>query len=308
MSMQKKNVAAILDNYTNCNHGIRTNLYRILTAGKLAGTGKLVILPVDQGFEHGAARSFAMNDAAYDPEYHYNLAVDAGLSAYAAPLEFLSAGIDRAPGQIPLILKMNSSNSLMPKSVAPDQAITSSVGDALRLGCCAVGLTIYPGSPKFTDMAEEAREVIREAKSYGLPSVIWSYPRGGDLSKEGETAIDVCAYAAHIAALLGAHIIKVKLPTAHIEQQEAKKVYASERIDVSTLSARVRHIVQSCFNGKRMVVFSGGTAKSDSEILEEARAIKDGGGTGSIIGRNSFQRKKGDAIELLDSVCKVYGS
>lgn len=298
-------VKAILSNYANETIDVRTNLSRILMHGKLGGTGKLIILPVDQGFEHGPARSFAMNEAAYDPQYHYDLAIEAGLSAYAAPLGLLNAATI-TPGKIPLILKMNSSNSLSPKSAMPDQAITASVRDALDLGCVAVGMTIYPGSPKFLDMAEEAREIVRSAKSYGLPTVIWSYPRGGDLSKEGETAIDVCAYAAHMAALLGAHIIKVKLPTAHIEQPEAKKVYDAHKIDVSTIEARVRHVVQSCFNGKRLVVFSGGAAKSAEDILVEVRGIHNGGGNGSIIGRNSFQRKKDEALKLLDDVCGVF--
>lgn len=300
-------VQAILSNYANETVDVRANLSRILMQGKLGGTGKLVILPVDQGFEHGPARSFAMNEAAYDPQYHYDLAIEAGLSAYAAPLGFLNAATI-TPGKLPLILKMNSSNSLSPKSAEPDQAITASVRDALELGCAAVGMTIYPGSPKFLDMAEEAREIVRSAKSYGLPTVIWSYPRGGDLSKEGETAIDVCAYAAHMAALLGAHIIKVKLPTAHIEQPEAKKVYEAQKIDVSTMTARVKHVVQSCFNGKRLVVFSGGAAKSVEDILEDVKGIHEGGGSGSIIGRNSFQRKKGEALKLLGDICEVLKS
>lgn len=297
-------VQTILSNYPNETDDVRSNLSRILMHGKLGGSGKLIILPVDQGFEHGPARSFAINDAAYDPQYHYDLAIEAGLSAYAAPLGFLGA-TNIKPGKIPLILKMNSSNSLNPKSAIPDQAITASVSDALDLGCAAVGITIYPGSTKFNEMAEEAREIVRLARSHGLPTVIWSYPRGGDLSKEGETAIDVCAYAAHIAALLGAHIIKVKLPTSYIEQMEAREIYKANKIDVSTTAARIRHIVQSCFNGKRLVVFSGGAAKSTQDILEEIRGIRDGGGSGSIIGRNSFQRQKKEALQLLDDICTI---
>jgi len=299
-----KTTKAILANYSSDNHKTLANLERILMHGRLGGTGKLLILPVDQGFEHGPARSFAKNPAAYDPDYHYQLAIDAGLSAYAAPLGFLEAGAARFAGQIPTILKLNSSNSLAPKSAVPDQAITGSVKEAVRLGCSAIGMTIYPGSPAALEQMEEAQELIREAKGTGLVTIIWSYPRGGDLSKEGETAIDVCAYAAHMAALLGAHIIKVKLPTAHIEQLEAKKIYESEKIDVSTLEARVRHVVQACFNGKRLVVFSGGAAKSTEEILAETDAIAKGGGTGSIIGRNSFQRPRSEALDLLSGVCE----
>lgn len=299
-------VKKIIANYDSDNSGTKTKLCQILMHGRLGGSGKMVILPVDQGFEHGPARSFAKNPAAYDPHYHFKLAINAGLNAYAAPLGFLEAGIDKYIGQIPTILKMNSSNSLVAKSEIPDQAITASVKDALRLGCAAIGLTIYPGSGKALAMMEEAREIALEAKSYGLAVVIWSYPRGGELSKEGETAIDVCAYAAHIAALLGAHIIKVKPPTNHIQQAEAKKVYEAERIATTTTADRIRHVVQSCFNGKRLVVFSGGTSKSEADLLNEVQAIKDGGGNGSIIGRNSFQRPETEALALLKSICKIY--
>jgi len=274
--------------------------------GKLGGSGKVVILPVDQGFEHGPARSFAPNPPAYDPHYHYQLAIDAGLSAYAAPLGFLEAGADSFAGAIPTILKVNSANSLARAKEAPSQALTAGVKDALRLGCAAIGFTIYPGSDAAYDMIRDITEMAREAKSYGLAVVIWSYPRGGALSKAGETAVDICAYAAHMAALLGAHIIKVKPPTEHLELEAAKKVYEAQKIEIGTLAARVRHVVQSCFNGKRIVVFSGGEAKDLEGVLNEVRGIRDGGANGSIIGRNSFQRPKEDALKMLDTVVQIY--
>jgi len=299
-------VKKILANYEGASNETKANLARILMHGKLGGTGRLVILPVDQGFEHGPARSFAKNPAAYDPHYHYQLAIDAGLSAYAAPVGFLEAGMDTFAEEIPTILKANSANSLFPKASAPDQAMTGSVKDAVRLGCAAVGFTIYPGSAKSYDMMEEVADMAREAKAAGLAVVIWSYPRGADLSKEGETAMDVTAYAAHIAALMGAHIIKIKPPTEYLEQAEVKKVYAEQNIPIKTLAERVAHIKQCCFNGRRIVVFSGGTAKSESDIIDEARAIHKGGGNGSIIGRNTFQRPRDEAIKLLDKIIGVY--
>jgi class I fructose-bisphosphate aldolase len=282
-------VRQILSCYESDCPGTKANLARILTHGRLGGTGRLVILPVDQGFEHGPARK---------------LAIDAGLSAYAAPLGMIEAGADTFAGAIPTILKTNSANSL---ASAKDQAVTGSVSDALRLGCAAIGFTIYPGSDDAYNMMEEIRELAEEAKAAGLAVVIWSYPRGGSLSKEGETAFDVCAYAAHMAALLGAHIIKVKPPTAHLEQPEAKKVYEKQKIDTSSLKARIAHVVQACFNGRRIVVFSGGAAREDLDaIYEEARAIRDGGGNGSIIGRNSFQRSHADALAMLDALIGIY--
>ena len=299
-------VRTILSHYESDNPGSKANLARILMQGKLGGTGKLVILPVDQGVEHGPARSFAPNPPAYDPHYHFQLAIDAGLSAYAAPLGFIESGAATFAGAIPPILKVNSANSLARAKENPSQAVTASVQDALRLGCAAIGFTIYPGSDEAYTMMEEIAEMGREAKSYGLAVVIWSYPRGGNLSKNGETAIDICAYAAHIAAQLGAHIIKVKPPTEFLELDAAKKVYEKQKIDISTPAKRIAHVVQSCFAGKRIVVFSGGEAKDLDGVYNEARAIRDGGGNGSIIGRNTFQRPREDALKMLDHIIRIY--
>jgi class I fructose-bisphosphate aldolase len=301
-----KKVKEILSWYESDNPGTKANLARILNAGRLGGTGKLIILPVDQGFEHGPARSFAPNPAAYDPHYHFQIAIDAGLSAYASVLGMIEAGADTFAGQIPLILKVNSSNSLSRAKEAPDQAVTATVHDALRLGCSAIGFTMYPGSDQMFEQMEELRELTAEAKSVGLAVVVWSYPRGGDLTKNGELSMDVGAYAAHMAALTGAHIIKVKLATDFIEQGEAKKVYDKYPIDLSTQAARVKHVTQACFAGRRIVVFSGGAAKSEDSVYDDARAIRDGGGNGSIIGRNTFQRSREDALAMLDKLVRIY--
>lgn len=298
-------IREILSWYNSENPGIRTNLARMLNHGRLAETGKMVILPVDQGFEHGPARSFAPNPAGYDPRYHFQLAIEAGCNAYAAPLGFIEAGAADFAGEIPLILKCNN-HDLLNDEKDPISAVTSGVEDALRLGCVAVGFTIYPGSTERTTMYEELRELTLEAKSAGLPTVVWSYPRGSSLSKEGETAIDIVTYAAQIAAQLGADIIKVKLPSAKVELPEAQKVYQKYEIPVATLTDRVRHVVQSAFNGRRIVIFSGGAAVADEQFFNEARAIRDGGGFGSIIGRNSFQRKKEDALKFLSTVIGIY--
>ena len=302
--MQER-VREILSWYASDNPGTRSNIARLLNHGRLGGTGRLVILPVDQGFEHGPARSFAANPGGYDPRYHFDLALAAGCNAYAAPLGFIEAGAAEFAGEIPLILKLNNSDSLTGGS-DPCPAITGSVDEALRLGCAAVGFTIYPASAARNEMFDQIRGITEEAKRKGLAVVVWSYPRGSGISKEGETAVDVVAYAAQIACQLGAHIIKVKPPAAHIEQGAAKKVYEKERIPVATLAERVRHVVQSAFNGRRIVIFSGGEAKETSAIFDEVRGIRDGGGFGSIIGRNSFQRPKREAVEFLTQVMDIY--
>jgi class I fructose-bisphosphate aldolase len=293
----------MLDWYESDNPGTKANLARILMEGKLGGTGKLLILPVDQGFEHGPARSFAANPPAYDPHYHFQLALDAGLSAFAAPLGMIEAGADSFAGALPIILKLNSSNSL---ATNKDQAVTGSVDDALRLGCAAIGFTIYPGSEYAFEQMEELRELAAEAKSAGLAVVTWSYPRGPNLDSAGETAVDICAYAAHMAALLGAHIIKVKPPTAHLSLPAAKLVYEQQKIDISTLAKRVEHVVQCCFAGKRIVVFSGGETKGLDGLYEEVRGLRDGGANGSIIGRNSFRRPKPEALAMLSKIVEIY--
>ncbi len=299
-------VDKILAWYESDNPGVKTNLARLLYHGKLGGTGKLVILPVDQGFEHGPDRSFAVNSAAYDPHYHFQLAIEAGLSAFASPLGMLEAGAATFAGKIPLILKVNSSNLLFPQEGPKTQAVTATVKDALRLGCVAVGLTIYPGSIESYDMFEVAREFVSEAKEVGLPTVIWSYPRGEDLSKDGETAIDVATYATQIAALLGAHIIKVKLPTAFVEAPDVAEIYRKGQVKIDTLPDRIKLVLKAALGGRRIVIFSGGGKKSDAEILDEVKAIKAAGGNGSIIGRNSFQRSKEDALKLLGQMVEIY--
>ena len=209
---------------------------------------------------------------------------------------------------MPLILKLNNSDSLSKLGGAPCSAVTASVKDAIRLGCVAIGYTIYPGSDARNTQLQDLRELTLEAKEAGLAVVVWSYPRGSGVSKEGETAVDICAYAAQIAAQMGAHVIKVKPPKEAVEHPEAKKVYEKYNIPIKTLPDRVRHVVQSAFNGRRIVIFSGGEAKGTEEVLAEIRGIKEGGAFGSIMGRNAFQRPKAEALKLLADVMKIYTS
>jgi fructose-bisphosphate aldolase, class I len=299
-------VREILGWYGADSPGTLANLARLLNHGRLGGTGKLVILPVDQGFEHGPARSFAPNPAAYDPRYHFELAIEAGCNAYAAPLGFLEAGGREFVGEVPLILKANDADVLRDDK-DPSQALTGSVRDALRLGCSAVGFTIYPGSAHELEMYGQLRACAQEAKEHGLAVVVWSYPRGSALSKAGETAIDVVGYGVQIAAQLGAHVIKVKLPTAHIEQDAARAVFEERHIPIATQAERIRHMVDCAFAGRRILIFSGGATIADDEtFLDEIRAIHQGGGFGSIIGRNSFQRPKAAALKLLREVMDIY--
>lgn len=303
-------VQEILSWYEGQTPGVKTNLARLLNHGRLGGTGNLIILPVDQGFEHGPDRSFYPNPEALDPHYLFKLGIDAGLSAYAAPLGLLEAGADTFAGQIPLILKMNSSNQMTRfahESSLADQALTSNLDDALRLGCVGIGFTIYPGSDNTYSLFEEIREISQRAKDFGLLVVIWAYPRG-NMSKAGETALDVISYSAHMAALLGAHIVKVKLPAPHLEYSESPEIYKSYKKNFTLLEERVRHVMDCTFKGKRLVIFSGGASKSDESVIDDAKAIKAGGGHGSIIGRNAFQRSKEEAMKLMNALVEIYTS
>ncbi len=298
-------VKEILSWYRSENNAVLTNLHKLLMTGALAGTGKMVIFPVDQGFEHGPARSFGMNELGYDARYHIDIAIETACNAYAAPYGAINAVAHDYIGDMPLIVKVNNSDSLYsPKNPIP--AVTCSVKEALRIGACAIGFTIYPGSSMRKEMYQEIRELSEEARSYGMPSVVWSYPRGEQLSKDGETAIDVVSYGAHIACQLGAHIVKVKPPTKFIEQDAARKVFESEKIAIDTLEQRVKHVVQSCFNGRRVVIFSGGESKGDTEVMNDIRSIHAGGGFGSIMGRNVFQRSKKEGVKLLNDIISVY--
>jgi fructose-bisphosphate aldolase, class I len=306
IAMLNDRVQQILKLYESDSPAVKAQIARIFLAGRLGGTGRIVILPIDQGVEHGPAKSFAMNKPAFNPLYFYQMAIDAGLSALAAPLGLLETGASTYAGRIPLILKLNSANGLFPASHAKDQAVTASVKDAVRLGCAAIGLTLYPGSEKSFDMIEEARDLIREAKDAGLASVVWAYPRGGDLNKIAESALDVAAYSAQITAQIGAHILKLKLPSSDFFDPEMKKLYDKNNIAYATVTDRVRHIMDSALGGRRVVIFSGGPQKTDAEVFDDARGIREGGGYGSIIGRNCFQRPHDKAMDLLDKMIGIY--
>jgi fructose-bisphosphate aldolase, class I len=299
-------VQEILSYYPSDSAGTKANLRRLFAQGRLAGTGRLVILPVDQGFEHGPHRSFAVNPPAYDPEYHPRFALAAGMSGYAAPLGFLEAIAGNYSGHLPLILKLNNHDLLYDEG-DPLPAVTGSVEAAMRLGCVAIGYTIYPGSAHCNEMYEKLQFLAEEAKSAGLAVVVWSYPRGSGIpDSKGETALDVVAYAAQLACQMGAHVVKVKLPSEFLFQDKAKKIYEELEIPRSTTADRVRHILQAAFDGKRIVIFSGGSKTSEDAFYDDIRGIRDGGGYGSIIGRNTFQRPWDESQEFIGTVIDIY--
>jgi class I fructose-bisphosphate aldolase len=295
----------ILSWYSSENPGVRTNLYRILCHGKLAGTGRILMLPADQGIEHGPGRSFTNNPAAYDPRYHIELAIEAGCNAYVAPLGFLEAVAADYAGQIPCVLKLNG-RDLLHKDPDPMMAQFATVEDAQRLGCTAVGFGIYPGTNKRRILYEQLREVVRQAKSVGLPVICWSYPRGASIPKEAETAADITAYAAHLAAQMGAHILYLKLPTERVEHEDTRMLYEKHGVKLGTLEDRIRHVLQGAFQSRRIVLFSGGPRGDIDIILNEAIAIRNAGAAGQMIGRNAFQRSREAALDLFEQLTRIY--
>ena len=296
----------ILSEYIHETPALRGNLYRILNHGKLSGTGRIIILPVDQGMEHGPDASFLKNPDAYDPLYHVQLAISSGVNAYAAPLGMLEVAAAHYPGVIPMILKLNSSNSLKSKGLEPHQAITGDIEDAVRLGCVGIGMTIYPGSNNSDEMLEQVQQIFQSAKAMGLVCIIWCYPRGSGI--KDDTAFDTVCYAAHIGAMTGANIIKVKIPSAKISNTKLLEDYRAMDIDLNNMSNRVRHVKRCAFNCRRIVLFSGGSKKDTESLMDEVKGIAKGGGDGSIIGRNLFQRQKEEAISLVNKMVEIYSS
>ncbi|MAP24400.1 MAG: fructose-bisphosphate aldolase [Rickettsiales bacterium] len=296
-------VKNILQNYTYETPAVRGRISQLLHQGELAGTGRLMISAVDQGFEHGPIDSFAMQPEAYDPCFHFRFAYENGLSGLAGPLGFLQAGVDMYPGQLPLILKMNSSNKLI-DIADPDQAVTASIDDAVQLGCAAIGFTIYPGSNASLSQFQELQELSAEARACGMAVIVWSYPRG-NLSTDGETALDTVSYGAHMACLLGAHIVKVKIPSNHFETKKSKQLMM-ENGDYEELADRISFVKKASFAKRRLVIFSGGATKSDTDLIYEVKAIRAGGGDGSIIGRNIFQRSEAEAKVLMKKLIDLY--
>ncbi len=306
--MITKQISEILSWYPELTHAQRRNFLRIANHGRIGGTGKFVILPVDQGFEHGPSRSFLPNPAGFDPVYHARLATGAGCNAYAAPLGAIEAAADTiAAAHLPMILKVNSHDGMIPDSADPFPALTAWVDDALRLNCAAVGFTIYPGSARAREMYAQVRELVRDARVAGLIVVVWAYPRGSGLpSKESQTAVDVVCYAVHIAAQLGAHVIKCKPTRALVALPDSIKHKTFENIPVESLSDRTHLVVRSAFDGHRVVINSGGAARTTNEVLEEVRQLHAGGSFGSIVGRNSFQRPFAEGIALLHRIQDIH--
>ena len=275
--------------------GKRTRLRRLLFEFG-PGQGTLMLLPIDQGIEHGP-RDFFPNPASKDPEYQFRLAAEAGYSALACQIGLAEKYYPDYAGQVPLILKVNAKTDIPPS----DRAFSScnaSVEDAVRLGADAVGYTLYVGSPRQDEDLAQLRTVREDCDRYGMPLVIWSYPRGEAVeSKGGQTSFYAIDYAARLAMEMGADVVKLNFPKFSDKDKEAPAPY--NEMDVSPEEA-VGQIVASA--GRSLVVLSGGSRTDDETVLSHTRTIMESGGSGVIFGRNVWQREWSDALEIIEQI------
>lgn len=279
------------------------NLAKILNYGRIGGTGKLMILPIDQILEHGPGRAFESNPVMYDPLELAQFAVDGGFNAFAAPLGSLERGYEvLAKHNVPTILKVNSHTLMIPDNDNPKPSIHSWVDDAVRLGCSAVGFTLYPGSLHSNEMEQQAKALIADARKAGLITILWVYPRGEGLIKGQERAVDVIAYGVALGVSLGAQIIKVKLPLDGYGIASNQEMGIYDQVPTQTLTDRIKLVMKAAYNGHRIVIHSGGDFANAETLENEMRSIREGGAFGSIMGRNAFQRPKVQALDLISDL------
>jgi class I fructose-bisphosphate aldolase len=285
--------------YTNTTEQ-QKNLSKILNYGRIGGTGKLMILPIDQILEHGPGLAFEPNPVMYDPLEQAQFAVDGGFNAFAAPLGSLERGYEiLARHKVPTILKVNSHTLMIPDSENPKPSVLSWIDDAIRLGCSAVGFTLYPGSLHSNEMEQQARALIADARKAGLITILWIYPRGEGLIKGKERAVDVIAYGVALGVSLGSQIIKVKLPVDGYGIASNQEMDIYDKVSTNTLTDRIKLVMKAAYNGHRIVIHSGGDFTDNETLQDEIKSIKDGGAFGSIMGRNAFQRPREEALSLI---------
>jgi len=279
--------------------GKRTRLKRLLYQYGPGG-GTLLILPIDQGLEHGPV-DFFVNPDALDPKYQYDLARDGKFSAIALHIGLAEKYFHEYAGDVPLILKLNGKTSIPPDGQA-FSPLTGSVEDAVRLGADAVGYTVYVGSPAQDRDIAQFMTVRRDAERLGMPTIVWAYPRGEAVGKKGgKESLYAIDYAARVALELGADIVKLNYPVASEKDAESPAPYNTLRL---SHDAAFRKVVESA--GRALVLVSGGEKVGDSEMLTKVRSSMDAGATGIIFGRNLWQRSKPDALRITRELHAIF--
>lgn len=279
--------------------GKRTRLKRLLYDYGPGG-GTLLVLPIDQGLEHGPVDFFA-NPESLDPDYQYRLAKDGKFSAIALHIGLAEKYFHRYAGEVPLILKLNGKTSIPPDTEA-FSALTGNVEDAVRLGADAVGYTIYVGSPAQDRDFAQFHRVREDADRWGMPVIVWAYPRGESVAKKGgKESLYAVDYAARVALELGADVVKVNYPVRSEKDQASPPPYNS--LDLSPEGA-FHKVVESA--GRALVLVSGGEKVADAELLTKVRASMDAGATGIIFGRNLWQRPRDQALALTRELHAIF--
>jgi fructose-bisphosphate aldolase, class I len=261
------------------------------------GSGTLMLLPIDQGIEHGP-RDFFPNPDSKDPEYQFRLASEGGYSAIACQIGLATKYYPDYAGQVPLILKVNGKTDVPPSDEA-FSATNASVEDAVRLGADAVGYTLYVGSPRQDEDLHQLKGVREACERFGMPLVIWSYPRGRDIeAKGGQNSFYAIDYAARMAMEMGADIVKLNMPKLDPEKDKDSPAPYNE-MEVDQAEA-IRHCVASA--GRALVVLSGGSKVDDETVLGNTRMVMEAGGSGVIFGRNVWQREWSEALEIIGQI------
>jgi fructose-bisphosphate aldolase, class I len=277
--------------------GKRTRLRRLLFEFG-PGNGTLLLLPIDQGIEHGP-RDFFANPDSKDPEYQFHLAAEAGYSAIACQIGLAEKYYPDYAGQVPLLLKVNGKTDIPPAD-DPLSTTNASVEDAVRLGADAVGYTLYVGSPRQDADLHQLKGVREDCDRYGMPLVIWAYPRGSAVkAKGGQDSFYAIDYAARLAMEMGADIVKLNLPKPEAHPDSPAPYNELE----VTQEEAVQQVVSSA--GRSLVVLSGGSKIDDDALLNQTRYIMEAGGQGVIYGRNVWQRPHAEALEIIDQIKEI---
>src|SRR5687767_843591 len=276
--------------------GKRTRLRRLLFEFG-PGHGTLLLLPIDQGIEHGP-RDFFPNPDSKDPEYQFRLAAEAGYSAIACQIGLAEKYYPDYAGQVPLLLKVNGKTDLPPSDAALSTT-NASVEDAVRLGADAVGYTLYVGSPRQDEDLHQLKGVREDCDRFGMPLVIWAYPRGSAVAaKGGQNSFYAIDYAARLAMEMGADVVKLNMPKPDPEKDKDSPAPYNEL--GWSQSEAIQHCVESA--GRSLVVLSGGSKIDDDKLLEQTRMILQAGGSGVIYGRNVWQRGHSEATEIIEQI------
>lgn len=276
--------------------GKRARLHRLLYEFG-PGNGTLMLLPIDQGIEHGP-RDFFPNPASKDPDYQFRLAAEAGYSALACQIGMAEKYYPDYAGSVPLILKVNGKTDIPPSAHA-FSACNASVEDGVRLGADAIGYTLYVGSPRQDEDLAQLRQVREDCDRFGMPLVVWSYPRGEAIDgKGGAVSFYAVDYAARMAMEMGADVVKVNMPVVDpSKDKDAPAPYNEMQV---TQDEAITQVVESA--GRSLIVLSGGSKVDDATVLDHVRSVMDAGGSGVIFGRNVWQREWNEALEIIAQI------